>query len=159
MRYGGEEPAQADISSLERVVCAGEVLNAAGLGVAPEDVLARPHPGDRPLCGRPRPAGRCSATRTGIALLPIKPGSAGIPLPGIDAAVVTPEGEPCAPNEKGMLVIRRPFPSLTAEAVGRARALRRATTGSASPGVYYTGDSAHDRRGRLRLGRRAAPTR
>ena len=37
----------------------------------------------------------------GIDLLPIKPGSATIPLPGIDAAVVTMDGEPCGPSEKG----------------------------------------------------------
>ena len=46
-------------------------------------------------------------------MLPIKPGSSGMPMPGIEAAVMTPEGEPCAVNEKGILVITRPFPSLT----------------------------------------------
>ncbi len=49
----------------------------------------------------------------GIGLLPIKPGSGGIPLPGIEAAVMTPEGQPCAPDEKGLFVVKRPFPGLT----------------------------------------------
>ena len=49
----------------------------------------------------------------GMDLLPIKPGSATIPLPGIEAAVVTLDGEPCAAGEKGIMVIRRPFPGLT----------------------------------------------
>src|SRR5438445_4717265 len=50
----------------------------------------------------------------GLGLLPIKPGSGGIALPGIDAMVVSSEGEPLGPNEKGMMVIKRPFPGLTA---------------------------------------------
>ena len=36
----------------------------------------------------------------GIELLPIKPGSAALPLPGIEAAVVTLDGEPCGPTRR-----------------------------------------------------------
>ena len=50
----------------------------------------------------------------GVNLLPIKPGSSGIALPGVDVAVMTPEGEECGTDEKGIMVIRRPFPGLTA---------------------------------------------
>jgi acetyl-CoA synthetase len=49
----------------------------------------------------------------GLGVLPIKPGSATIPLPGIEAQVVAPEGESCAPNEKGIVVVSRPFPGLS----------------------------------------------
>jgi acetyl-CoA synthetase len=43
----------------------------------------------------------------GLGLLqPIKPGSAGLPLPGIEVDVVTPEGVPLAVGEKGILRIR-----------------------------------------------------
>ena len=48
----------------------------------------------------------------GLGMLPIKPGSAGIRLPGIEAAVVTPEGQPCAVGDKGIMVLTRPFPVL-----------------------------------------------
>ena len=41
MRYGGEEP-DADISSLERVLCAGEVLNAPAWEWLQKTVLRRP---------------------------------------------------------------------------------------------------------------------
>jgi acetyl-CoA synthetase len=40
-----------------------------------------------------------------------KPGSAGTPLPGIDAAVVNDEGEEIV-DEQGLLVIRRPWPGM-----------------------------------------------
>jgi len=77
----------------------------------------------------------------GIALLPIKPGSATIPLPGIDAAVVNPDGTPCAPGEKGVMVLKRPFPGLTAALWGEPERYGR-DYWQKIPGVYYTGDSA-----------------
>jgi acyl-coenzyme A synthetase/AMP-(fatty) acid ligase len=43
-------------------------------------------------------------------MLPIKPGSAGIPPAGIEAAVVSTDGQPLAPGEKGVMIVRRPFP-------------------------------------------------
>ena len=78
----------------------------------------------------------------GIDLLPIKPGSATIPLPGIDAAVVTMEGEPCGPNEKGIMTIRRPFPGLTPALWGEPERYGR-DYWQKIPNVYYSGDSAH----------------
>jgi acetyl-CoA synthetase len=36
-----------------------------------------------------------------------------VPLPGIEACVITPEGDPCATGEKGIFAIKRPFPGLT----------------------------------------------
>jgi acetyl-CoA synthetase len=78
----------------------------------------------------------------GLAMLPIKPGSSGIPLPGIEAAVMTPEGEPCPPGEKGIMVIKRPFPGLTPALWGEPERYGR-DYWERIPRVYYTGDSAH----------------
>ncbi len=51
-----------------------------------------------------------------IAPLPgvtrLKPGSASVPLPGIDAAVVDAEGHPVEPGRSGTLVVRRPWPGM-----------------------------------------------
>jgi acetyl-CoA synthetase len=41
-----------------------------------------------------------------------KPGIAGTPLPGIDAAVLDEEGNEVPPNTQGLLGIRRPWPSM-----------------------------------------------
>jgi acetyl-CoA synthetase len=79
----------------------------------------------------------------GLGMLPIKPGSSGISLPGIDAAVMTPEGEECGTDEKGIMVIRRPFPGLTATLWGEVE--RYATDyWRRVPGqtVYFSGDAA-----------------
>ena len=48
----------------------------------------------------------------GLALVPLKPGSATVPLPGIDADVFTPEGKPAEPGKKGLLVIKKPWPGM-----------------------------------------------
>jgi len=80
----------------------------------------------------------------GIGMLPIKPGSAAIPLPGIDAAVMTMDGQPCATGEKGIMVLKRPFPGLTPALWGEPERYSR-DYWEKIPGarVYYTGDSAH----------------
>ncbi len=48
----------------------------------------------------------------GISLVPLKPGSATYPLPGIVADVVRLDGSPAEPGEKGFLVIREPWPGM-----------------------------------------------
>ncbi len=48
----------------------------------------------------------------GIALVPLKPGSATYPLPGIVADVLRPDGTPAKPGEKGLLVIKEPWPGM-----------------------------------------------
>jgi acetyl-CoA synthetase len=79
----------------------------------------------------------------GISLLPIKPGAAGVPLPGIEATVITPEGEPCAPGEKGIFAIKRPFPGLTNRLWAEAERYGP-TYWERVPGqtVYFSGDAA-----------------
>jgi len=56
--------------------------------------------------------------------------------------VVGPAGEPCAANEEGIMVLKRPFPGLTAALWGEPERYGQ-DYWSKIPGVYYTGDSAH----------------
>jgi acetyl-CoA synthetase len=79
----------------------------------------------------------------GVALLPIKPGSAGLPVAGVEAAVLTPEGEPCPPGEKGVFVVERPFPGLTPALWGDPGRYAR-DYWERVPGrtVYFSGDAA-----------------
>ena len=97
MKYGDEPLRSVDHARLERVVCAGEVLNPAALDWLQTTVLG----GTVPVIDhmwQTETGGPVFGNPYGIALLPIKPGSATIPLPGIEAAVLTPEGEPCGPG-------------------------------------------------------------
>ena len=141
MRYGEQHARGADLSALERVFCAGEVLNAPAWEwlqttvfedrVPVIDHMWQTETGG-PIFGNPY----------GLGLLPIKPGSAGLPLPGIAAAVLTPDGQPCAPGEKGIMTITRPFPGLLASLWGEPERYGR-DYWSRIEGVYSTGDSAH----------------
>jgi len=78
---------------------------------------------------------------TGIARLPMKPGSATLPLPGVDAAVVDEHGNEVKPYNKGYLVIKRPWPGLMLT-IWNDDARYRETYWSRFKGVYYTGDYA-----------------
>ena len=113
MKYGTEPARKHDISSATRIFCAGEVLNAPAWEWLQREAFENKVPvidhmwqteTGGPIFGNP----------WGLGLLPIKPGSGGIALPGVDAVVVSPEGDELPAGEKGMMVIKRPFPGLTA---------------------------------------------
>ena len=84
-----------------------------------------------PLVGNP----------SGIALLPIKPGSAAIPLPGVDAEIVDDEGKPVAPGIEGTFVLKKPFPGLT-PTLWHDHARYVESYWNRFPGLYTTGDAA-----------------
>ena len=100
MRYGEAVPRRHDLGRLERVFCAGEVLNAPAWEWLQQAVFEDRVPvidhmwqteTGGPIFGNPY----------GFSLLPIKPGSAGIALPGIEADVVDPDGGPVAVGREG----------------------------------------------------------
>jgi acetyl-CoA synthetase len=140
MRYGNEPLLSIDHSSLERVVCAGEVLNAPAWDWLQNTILH----GRVPVIDhmwQTETSGPVFGNPYGLGMLPIKPGSATIPLPGIDAAVVSLDGKPCATGEKGIMVLKRPFPGLTAGLWGEPERYGR-DYWQRIPDVYYSGDSA-----------------
>jgi acetyl-CoA synthetase len=140
MRHGEASFIGVDYSYLQRVVCAGEVLNAPAWEWLQRKVFNEKIPvidhmwqteTSGPILGNPY----------GLGLLPIKPDSATILMPGIDAAVVSLEGKPCRANEKGLMVVRRPFPGLTPTLWGDSETYGR-DYWKIIPGSYYTGDLA-----------------
>ena len=87
-------------------------------------------------------------TETGaIMIAPIpgavatKPGSATRPFFGIVPEVVTKEGGPVPAGQGGLLVVRRPWPSMARTIWGDAERFQE-TYFSAIPGSYFTGDGA-----------------
>ena len=87
-------------------------------------------------------------TETGAILLspipgavPTKPGSATRPFFGIVPEVVTKEGEPVPAGQGGLLVIRKPWPSMARTIYGDAERYQTAYL-SEIPGSYFTGDGA-----------------
>ena len=141
MRYGTAPARKHDLSSLERVFCAGEVLNAPAWEWLQKEALEDKVPvidhywqteTGGPVVGNPY----------GVATLPIKPGSGGVPLAGIEAAVVDQDGKELPAGEKGIFVIKRPFPGLTARLWAEPERYAR-DYWEKVPGknVYFTGDA------------------
>jgi acetyl-CoA synthetase len=141
MRYGDEPLLGIDHSRVERIFCAGEVLNAPAWDWLQNRILG----GRVPVIDhmwQTETSGPVFGNPYGLGMLPIKPGSSTIPLPGIQAAVVNMDGTPCATGEKGIMVLTRPFPGLTAELWGEPERYGH-DYWEKIPGVYYSGDSAH----------------
>ena len=140
MAYGTGPAEGHDLGAVERVVCAGEVLNPPAWAWLQKEVF-----GDRvPVIDhmwQTETGGPVFGNPYGISLLPIKPGSAGIPLPGIFAEIRAADGGPCPVGEKGIVVLTRPFPGLTPTIWGDPERYRREYW-DRIPGVYFTGDAA-----------------
>lgn len=140
MAYGTGPARAFDLESVERVVCAGEALNIPAWEWLQKEVF-----GDRvPVIDhmwQTETGGPVFGNPYGISLLPIKPGSAGIALPGVFAEIRDPEGDRCEPGEKGIVVLTRPFPSLTPTIWGDAERYARDYWGRI-PGAYFSGDAA-----------------
>lgn len=140
MAHGSEPARRHSLDSVERVVCAGEVLNAPAWKWMQQEVFRDRVPVIDHMW-QTETGGPVFGNPYGISLLPIKPGSAGIPLPGMFAEVRTPDGKHCAPGEKGIVVLTRPFPGLTPTIWGDPERYDREYW-QRIPGVYFTGDAA-----------------
>ena len=87
-------------------------------------------------------------TETGAILIapipgavPTKPGSATRPFFGIQPEVVTKEGQTVPAGSGGLLVIRKPWPSMARTVYGDPERFEK-TYFSDVPGCYFTGDGA-----------------
>ncbi|MEO6295370.1 MAG: acetate--CoA ligase [Candidatus Limnocylindria bacterium] len=141
MRHGEEVARRHDLAHLERIFCAGEVLNAPAWEWLQRSVLDDRIPVIDHMW-QTETGGPVFGNPYGLGLLPIKPGSAGPPLPGIAAAVVDPDGRRLPAGEKGIMVLERPFPGLIPTLWGEPERYAADYWGRI-PGVYYTGDAAH----------------
>jgi acetyl-CoA synthetase len=70
-----------------------------------------------------------------------KPGSTGLPFFGVETAVVKQDGVEVAPNEGGLLIVKRPWPSMLRGVWGDEERFVK-TYFSEISGAYFTGDGA-----------------
>ena len=138
MREGDEWPNKHDLSSLRILGTVGEPIN-------PEAWMWYYN-----VIGK----GRCPIvdtwwqTETGGILItplpgaiPTKPGSATLPFPGVEPAILREDGSPVNVNEGGYLVIKKPWPGLMRRVYGDPERFKN-TYFVQYPGVYTTGDGA-----------------
>lgn len=138
MRLGEEHPNKHDLRSLRLLGSVGEPIN-------PEAWMWYRRVIGRDLCPV---VDTWWQTETGSILIsplpgatPTKPGSATLPLPGIEADVVDAQGEPVPANHGGYLVVKRPWPSMLRGIHGDPERFLK-TYFSVLPGRYSTGDGA-----------------
>jgi len=138
MRWGTEFPERHDLSSLRLLGTVGECINPDAW------VWYRDHIG----------GGRCPVvdtwwqTETGMILITplpgittLKPGSATLPFPGVEADVVDEQGNSVGLGRGGYLVLRRPWPAMMRTIWGDPDRYVE-TYWSRFPGAYFTGDGA-----------------
>jgi acetyl-CoA synthetase len=138
IKWGDQYPQRHSLASLRLLGTVGEPIN-------PEAWIWY-----REIIGK----GRCPIvdtwwqTETGSIMLaplpgavPTKPGSATRPFPGIEPAVVSRKGETVPPGSGGLLVIRKPWPSM-ARTIFNDPDRYTQTYWSEIPGCYFTGDGA-----------------
>jgi acetyl-CoA synthetase len=138
MKWGDELPAKHDLSSLRLLGSVGEPIN-------PKAWLWY-----HVVIGRER----CPIvdtwwqTETGAimiaplpALIATKPGSATVPLPGIEAQVVDEEGND-AGTDQGLLTLRRPWPSMLRGLYKEPERFVETYWDKYGRDVYFVGDAA-----------------
>ncbi|MFQ5575124.1 MAG: AMP-binding protein, partial [Terriglobia bacterium] len=131
---------KADLDSLELLGSVGEPINPEAWKWLFEKVGR----GKCPLVDtwwQTETGGIMISPAPGIELLPLKPGSASWPMPGIDATVVDDAGKPSPTGEKGHLMIRKPWPGMMLTVYNDAERYK-STYWERFPGCYETGDFA-----------------
>ncbi len=140
MKHGDELPGRHDLDSLRLLGTVGEPINPAawqwyyeliGQSRCPiVDTWWQTETGGIMISPSPR-----------LGLVPLKPGSATYPLPGIDPDVVGENGRSLPLGEKGFLVIRHPSPGMFMT-LHKDPERYREVYWTRFPGSYYSGDYA-----------------
>jgi acetyl-CoA synthetase len=136
MKWGAEHPGSHDLSSLRLLGMVGEPTDPEAWNWYWEHVGGEECP-VVDTWWQTETGGILVSTLPGVD--PMRPGSAGPAVPGVDAAVVDREGEPVADGDPGHLAVTTPWP-------GMSRSLAREAAGTgdgADDGwLYVTGDRA-----------------
>ncbi|CAI50655.1 acyl-CoA synthetase [Natronomonas pharaonis DSM 2160] len=144
MKWGKEHPDEHDLSSLRLLGTVGESINPKAWKWYYEHIGNESCP-IVDTWWQTETGGMMITTLPGVSTM--KPGSAGQPLPGIDAKVVGEDGEKVDPGEAGYLVVDRPWPGMLRGLAGSdERFVDEYWQPFSDPDdgewVYFSGDSA-----------------
>src|SRR5690606_29569208 len=84
-----------------------------------------------------------AANPLGLGLLPVKPGSPSVPMPGYDVQVLDEGGHPLPPGKLGAIAVKLPLPPGTLPTLWNAEDRFRKSYLSHFPGYYETGDAGY----------------
>ncbi|MEU1985700.1 AMP-binding protein [Nocardia sp. NPDC019395] len=133
-----------DLSSLRSLFCAGERLDPATYEWAAHTLLAGRD--DCPVVDhwwQTETGWPICANPLGLQQLPIKPGSASVPVPGYRLRVLDSSGNPVAANIEGNIVIGLPLPPGALAGLWHDDERFQRSYLSAYPGHFLTGDSGY----------------
>ncbi|HEX4558594.1 MAG TPA: propionyl-CoA synthetase [Mycobacterium sp.] len=128
-----------DLSALKYLFQAGERLDPGTYGWA-SDILGIPVVDH---WWQTETGWSIAANPMGIEPMPIKPGSATVPMPGYDLRILRPDGSECDAGEEGAICVRLPLPPGTLPTVFGDDDRYVASYLSAFPGYYLTGDGGY----------------
>jgi acetyl-CoA synthetase len=117
MRYGDSYVKKHDRSTLRLIHSVGEPINPSAWRWLYEVVCEKRCPVGS-TWWMTETGGILISIAPGLFLVPLKPGTNGPPLPGVDVDVVDDNGNPVEPGKKGFLVIRKPWPGMLAPPTG-----------------------------------------
>ncbi len=140
MRFGDEYTKSYDLSSLKLLGTVGEPINPE-VWLWYYKVIGEERCPIVDTWWQTETGAALISAAPNIELVPLKPGSGTFPLPGIDAAVVDENGENVAPNTKGYLVIKKPWPGMLMTLWNDEEKYKQVYW-SKFPGIYYPGDYA-----------------
>jgi acetyl-CoA synthetase len=140
MKYGEDVVKSHDLSSLQLLGSVGEAINPEAW-----QWYYKVIGGERcPIVDtwwQTETGGTMISPTPGIELVPLKPGSATFPLPGVNADILNENGKSVPAGEKGYLVIKSPWPGMLTGIHGDPERYKE-TYWSKFPGMFYSGDYA-----------------
>ncbi len=140
MKFGEQWPNKRDLSSLRILGTVGEPINPEAwkwyYHVIGKDKLAIIDTWWQTETG-----GFMISPLSGIELTPLKPGSATLPLPSVNADIYDEKGQPVKAGQKGFLVVKSPWPGML-QTLWKDPDRFRQTYFGRWPNIYYTGDYA-----------------
>jgi acetyl-CoA synthetase len=140
MKFGEEYPNKHDLSSLRILGSVGEPINPEAwkwyynvIGKAKMPIID--------TWWQTETGGFMIAPTAGIELTPLKPGSATFPMPGVNVDIVNEQGQSLPAGNKGILVIKSPWPGMLNTLWKDPDRFKSAYYGR-WPGIYVSGDYA-----------------
>ena len=140
MKHGNELPQKHDLNSLRLLGTVGEPINPAAWKWYYEVIGNKKCP-IVDTWWQTETGGIMLSASPNLGLVSLKPGSATFPLPGIDADIVDEKGNSVGLEEKGFIVIKRPWPGMFLTLYNDSERYKQVYW-EKFPGYYYPGDYA-----------------
>jgi acetyl-CoA synthetase len=140
MKFGEQWPNKHDLSTLRILGTVGEPIN-------PEawkwyyKVIGKERLAIIDTWWQTETGGFMISPLSGLELTPLKPGSATLPLPAVDAQIYDDKGQPVPTGTKGFLVIKSPWPGML-QTLWKDTERFKQTYFGRWVNIYYTGDYA-----------------